>query len=344
MVAYSRRTGNRMVHGQSDPSRILHQAPTVRRPLGARSQELDPADGKWPSAAGLRRLPANRRRCLPPALAGSPSRGSLGRSAGCKSSGGSKGRRGARTSELRDDRTGSGRRSPTARFLDSRRSFVCRGGRRGGRFGERRSGRRGRIERSGSREKGAPRRDRRWGRRQPGIACDAPLCRRGHDDLTAVRPRRGSHCSVPVARAVGSECWSGSTTLRAASGRGGLLSSGLVKLGSEFPVRGLEGQDGSDARQIEPVGEESADLSEPDEIVVAVAAGTTSAARRIDQTPGFVEPEVLWSAAHQVSSYGDPIQAQPRIGMRRGLRRCRRRNLRNMTCLGHGGHDITNLW
>ena len=103
--------------------------------------------------------------------------------------------------------------------------------------------------------------------------------------------------------------------------------SGLVELGFEFSVRSLEGQDGSDAGQIEAVVKEPADLSEADEIVVAVATGTALAASWADQSPGFVEPEVLWSAAHQFSSYGDSVQAQRSIGTRNGLRRPRGRKL-----------------
>jgi hypothetical protein len=72
-------------------------------------------------------------------------------------------------------------------------------------------------------------------------------------------------------------------------------------------VGGLEGQDGRDAGQIEAVVEEAPDLSETDEVVVAVAAGTTLATGRIDQAPGLVEPEVLGSTAHQFGGYGDSV-------------------------------------
>jgi hypothetical protein len=79
-------------------------------------------------------------------------------------------------------------------------------------------------------------------------------------------------------------------------------------------VDGLKGQDGSDAGQIEAVVEESADLSEADEVVIAVATGPTLAAGWIDEAAGLIEPEVLGSAAHQFGCYGDSVEALGRIG------------------------------
>ncbi len=74
--------------------------------------------------------------------------------------------------------------------------------------------------------------------------------------------------------------------------------AGLVELGLQVLVDGLDGQDGSNAGQVEAVVEEPADLSEAGEVVVAVAAGATLATGRIDEAPVLVEPEVLRSAAH----------------------------------------------
>jgi hypothetical protein len=49
--------------------------------------------------------------------------------------------------------------------------------------------------------------------------------------------------------------------------------TGLGEVGLQSLVDGLEGQDGGDPGQIEPVIEQLADLSETDEISPAVAAG-----------------------------------------------------------------------
>jgi len=86
-------------------------------------------------------------------------------------------------------------------------------------------------------------------------------------------------------------------------------------------VGGPEGQDGSNAGEIEAVVEELTDLSEADEVIVAVAAGATLAAGWIDQASGLVEPEILGSAAHQLGRYGDPIQTPVRT--RTAVRPCR---------------------
>ena len=116
-----------------------------------------------------------------------------------------------------------------------------------------------------------------------------------------------------------------------------------VELGLELSVRGLEGQDGRDAGQIKAVVEEPADLSEADEVVVAVATGATLAAGWIDQAPGLVQPEILGSAAHQFGGYGDPVQAQSCIGTIIRTRRSTLRKFSETTCLGHGLQGITNL-
>ena len=102
-------------------------------------------------------------------------------------------------------------------------------------------------------------------------------------------------------------------------------------------VGGPEGQDGSDASQIEAVVEELTDLSEADEVVVAVTTGTALAAGGIDQAPGLVEPEVLGSTAHQLGCYGDPIQTPVRTGT--AVRPCRLSlgKFVKTTCTGHGG-------
>jgi len=118
---------------------------------------------------------------------------------------------------------------------------------------------------------------------------------------------------------------------------------GLVELGLQFSVGGLEGQDGSDPGQIEAIVEEPANLSEPDEVVVAVATGATLAAGWIDQAPGLVQAKVLGSAAHQFGGYGDPVQAQSCIGTITRTRRSTLRKFSETTCLGHGLQGITNL-
>jgi hypothetical protein len=69
--------------------------------------------------------------------------------------------------------------------------------------------------------------------------------------------------------------------------------AGLVELDLQFLVHGLQGQDGRDASLSEAVVEEPADLSEADEVIIAVATGPTLAASWIYQAPGLVEPEVL---------------------------------------------------
>jgi hypothetical protein len=119
--------------------------------------------------------------------------------------------------------------------------------------------------------------------------------------------------------------------------------AGLVELGLQLSVDGLEGQDGSDAGQIEAVLEEPADLPEADEVVVAVAAGTTLATGWIDEAPGLVEPEVLGSAAHQFGGYGNSVQAPGRIGTPLVPRRSALRKFVGTPCIGHGCQDITNL-
>ena len=118
--------------------------------------------------------------------------------------------------------------------------------------------------------------------------------------------------------------------------------AGLVELGLQFSVDGLEGQDGSDPGQIEAIVEEPADLSETDEVVIAVAPGATSAAGRIDQSPGLVEPQVLGSTTHQLGGDGYSVQAPSCIGTVL-LRRWPLRKFVRTTCLGHGHQDITNL-
>jgi hypothetical protein len=108
-------------------------------------------------------------------------------------------------------------------------------------------------------------------------------------------------------------------------------------------VGGPEGQDGSDASQIEAVVEELTNLSEADEVVVAVAAGATLAAGWIDQTPGLVEPEVLGSAAHELGRYRDSVQAPGPIGTVILPRQSARQRFSKTTCFRHGRQDITNL-
>ena len=90
--------------------------------------------------------------------------------------------------------------------------------------------------------------------------------------------------------------------------------TGVVQFDLQGLVGGLERQDGSDAGQIEAVVEELADLSEADEIVIAVAAGAALAAGRTDQAPSLVEPKILWSATHQLGRYRDSVQAPVGIG------------------------------
>ena len=119
--------------------------------------------------------------------------------------------------------------------------------------------------------------------------------------------------------------------------------AGLVEFGLQGLIDSLQGQDGSDADQIESVIEESADLPETTEIFIAVAAGATFAAGRIDQAPGLIEPKVLWSAAHQFGRYGDSIQALARIGAVILPRRSTLRKFSKTTCIRHGGQGITNL-
>jgi hypothetical protein len=108
-------------------------------------------------------------------------------------------------------------------------------------------------------------------------------------------------------------------------------------------IGGPEGQDGSDASQIEAVVEELTDLSEADEVVVTVATGTALAASWIDQAPSLVEPEILGSAAHQFGCYRDSIQATVRIWTFIRHRRSALRKFSKPTCIGHGHQDITNL-
>ena len=117
----------------------------------------------------------------------------------------------------------------------------------------------------------------------------------------------------------------------------------LVEFSLEGLVGGLECQDGSDAGQIEAVFEEPADLSEPEEVVVAVATGATLAAGRIDQAPSLVEPEILWSAAYQLGCYGNAVETPARVGTVVLPRRSPRWNLGKTTCIGHGLQGITNL-
>jgi len=117
----------------------------------------------------------------------------------------------------------------------------------------------------------------------------------------------------------------------------------VVEFDLEGLVGGLEGQHGRDAGQIEAVVEEPADLSEADEVVVAVATGATLAAGRIDQAPSLVEPEVLWSAAHELGRHRDAVEAPARIGTVVLPQRSALRNLGNSTCIGHGLQGITNL-
>jgi hypothetical protein len=109
-------------------------------------------------------------------------------------------------------------------------------------------------------------------------------------------------------------------------------------------VDSLESQDGSDAGKIQAIVEEPADLSETDEVVVAVATGATLAASRIDQAPGLVEPEVLGSAAHQLGCDGDSVQAHVRIRAVIVPRRSALREFGKTTCAGHIEQDITNLY
>jgi hypothetical protein len=100
-------------------------------------------------------------------------------------------------------------------------------------------------------------------------------------------------------------------------------------------VDGLEGQDGSDAGQIEAFVEELADLSEADEVVVAVAAGATLAARWADQPAGLVEAEVLGSATDQFGRYGDAIQAPAGIGSATLSERPAPRKFGRTSCIRH---------
>jgi len=123
----------------------------------------------------------------------------------------------------------------------------------------------------------------------------------------------------------------------------GRASAGVVEFNLEGLVGGLEGQDGSDAGEIEAVIEEPADLPEADQVVVAVSAGATLAAGRCDQAPGLVEPEVLGSAAHQIGRYRDAVEAATRIGTVILPRRSALGNLGKTTCIGHGLQGITNL-
>jgi hypothetical protein len=114
-------------------------------------------------------------------------------------------------------------------------------------------------------------------------------------------------------------------------------------LGSEVTVGGLEGQDSGDAGQIEAVIEEPADLSEADEVIVAVATGAALAASWADQAPGFVETEVLGSAAHQFGGYRDSVESPGCIGPVSRNRRSALREFIGTTCFGHGLEGITNL-
>lgn len=99
----------------------------------------------------------------------------------------------------------------------------------------------------------------------------------------------------------------------------------------------------SDAGQIESIIEEPTDLSEADEVIVAVATGAALATGWVDEAPGLVEPEVLGSASHQLGCYRDSVQAQVRIGTPIGLSRSALRKFCKTTCVGHGHQDITNL-
>jgi hypothetical protein len=114
--------------------------------------------------------------------------------------------------------------------------------------------------------------------------------------------------------------WRGPVSICPSMTWGGRSLAGLVELGLQFLVDGLEGQDSSYAGQIEAIVEEPADLSEADEVVVAVATGATLATGRIDQASGLVEPEVLGSTAHQLGCDRDSVQAPARIGTRIGPR------------------------
>ena len=91
----------------------------------------------------------------------------------------------------------------------------------------------------------------------------------------------------------------------------GSKSAQHLKAVVEFDLQGLvghlEGQNGSDAGQIEAIVEESADQTEADEVVVAVATSASVAAGRMDQTSGLVEAEVLWSTSHQLGGDGDSV-------------------------------------
>ena len=118
---------------------------------------------------------------------------------------------------------------------------------------------------------------------------------------------------------------------------------GLVELGLQFSVRGLESQDGSDPGQIESVVEELADLPEADEVIVAVATSATLAAGWIDKASSLVEAKVLGSTAHQLGGYGDPVEATGPIGTLIGPRRPDPRRFCKTTCIRHGLQGITNL-
>jgi hypothetical protein len=111
----------------------------------------------------------------------------------------------------------------------------------------------------------------------------------------------------------------------------------------QLAVGGLEGPDSSDAGQIEAVVEEPADLSEADQVVVAVATGAALAASWTDQAPSLVEPEILGSATHQFGGYGDPVEAAGPIGTLVGPRRPDPRRFCKATCIRHGLQGITNL-
>ena len=108
---------------------------------------------------------------------------------------------------------------------------------------------------------------------------------------------------------------SGPDPIRLAPARPGSPLAALLELGLQGLVLDLEGQDGSDAGQVEAVVEKPPDFSETDKVVVTVATGAALAAGRIDQTPGLVEPEVLRGAPEQLGGRGDSVQALDRTGM-----------------------------
>jgi hypothetical protein len=118
----------------------------------------------------------------------------------------------------------------------------------------------------------------------------------------------------------------------------------LFEFGTQGLIHSLEGQDGRHAGQIEAVLEEPPDLSEPDQVVVAVATGAALAASWVDQPPSFVEPKILGSVSHQFGGYGDPVEAMAPIGTLIGPRRLLvpRRSCKT-TCIGHGLQGIKNL-